>query len=148
MSDWDVQLVFQDDKSNKFWRARAEGTDLTVNYGRIGSDGQTQVKSFGSAEQCAKELDQLQRSKRRKGYVDDSSAGPKKEPEVEFAKASYGPRSVDMVLEMDKRKVNVRLSVDGQTVRTEVVEHYGDTSSAESAFDRLKAAMVDEGYRI
>ena len=45
MSDtWNVQLVYTDDRSNKFWRARTEGSTMYVNYGRVGTDGQTQVK--------------------------------------------------------------------------------------------------------
>ena len=145
MNDWDVQLQYIDDRSKKFWRAKAAGTELTVNYGRIGTDGQTKVKSFGSEEACQKELESLARSKRRKGYEDDEAAPPKPGPESE--KPPAGPQSVDLVLQMDKRKVSLRLAVDGSTVRTEVVEHYESPTTAESAYDRLKAAMEAEGYR-
>ena len=50
MSDWDVHLEFRSGSSNKFWRAKVEGADVTVNYGRIGSDGQSKTKSHGSAD--------------------------------------------------------------------------------------------------
>ncbi|MEM9492447.1 MAG: WGR domain-containing protein, partial [Myxococcota bacterium] len=43
MSDtWKVDLVFTDERSNKFWRGRVEGSDTVVNYGRVGTNGQTQ----------------------------------------------------------------------------------------------------------
>ena len=47
MSDWTVHLEFEEGTSSKFWRARVEGKTLYVNYGKIGSNGQTQVKDFG-----------------------------------------------------------------------------------------------------
>ena len=37
-------FVFQDFKSQKFWSIDVVGTDVTVNYGKLGTDGQTQVK--------------------------------------------------------------------------------------------------------
>src|SRR5262249_56906863 len=32
--------------SSKFWEISLDGTDVTVRFGRIGSDGQTKTKSF------------------------------------------------------------------------------------------------------
>lgn len=39
-------FVFQDFKSQKFWSIDVRGTDVVVNYGKLGTDGQTQVKNF------------------------------------------------------------------------------------------------------
>ena len=75
MSDWTVHLEFEEGTSSKFWRARVEGRTLYVNYGKIGSAGQTQVKDFGSPELADKEYDKLVREKRKKGYVDAGSSG-------------------------------------------------------------------------
>ena len=33
-------FVFQDFKSQKFWSIDVVGTDVTVNYGKLGTDGQ------------------------------------------------------------------------------------------------------------
>ena len=38
-------FVFQDFKSQNFCRIEVVGTDVTVNYGKLGTDGQTQVKT-------------------------------------------------------------------------------------------------------
>ena len=58
-------------KREKFlWRALVEGKTLYVNYGKIGSAGQTQVKDFGNGDAAQKEYDKLVREKRKKGYVD------------------------------------------------------------------------------
>jgi predicted DNA-binding WGR domain protein len=70
MSEWKVHLEFEEDNSSKFWRARVEGKTLFVNYGRIGTAGQTQMKELASAEAALKELDKLEREKRKKGYQD------------------------------------------------------------------------------
>ena len=75
MSDWTVHLEFEEGTSSKFWRARVEGKTLYVNYGKIGSAGQTQVKDFGDGSGAQKEYDKLVREKRKKGYVDSGGGG-------------------------------------------------------------------------
>ena len=55
MSDWTVQLEFEEGTSSKFWRARVEGKTLYVNYGKIGTTGQTQVKDMGDHASAVKE---------------------------------------------------------------------------------------------
>ncbi len=75
MSEWTVHLEFEEGTSSKFWRARVEGKTLYVNYGKIGSAGQTQVKDFGNPDGAQKEYDKLVREKRKKGYTDSGGGG-------------------------------------------------------------------------
>jgi predicted DNA-binding WGR domain protein len=75
MSDWTVHLEFEEGTSSKFWRARVEGKTLYVNYGKIGSNGQTQVKDFANNDSAQKEYDKLVREKRKKGYVESGEGG-------------------------------------------------------------------------
>jgi predicted DNA-binding WGR domain protein len=75
MSEWTVHLEFEEGTSSKFWRARVEGKTLYVNYGKIGSAGQTQVKDFGDGSGAQKEYDKLVREKRKKGYTDTGGGG-------------------------------------------------------------------------
>jgi predicted DNA-binding WGR domain protein len=56
--------------SAKFWEVSVAGSDLTVRFGRIGTDGQTKVKSLGSADAATKEAEKLIAEKTRKGYVE------------------------------------------------------------------------------
>ena len=70
MSEWTVHLEFAEGTSSKFWRARVEGKTLYVNYGKIGSNGQTQVKDLGDPAAAKAEYDKLVREKRKKGYTD------------------------------------------------------------------------------
>jgi predicted DNA-binding WGR domain protein len=74
MSDWTVHLELAEGGSSKFWRARVEGKTLYVNYGKIGSNGQTQVKDLADPAAARKEYDKLVAEKRRKGYVDAGGA--------------------------------------------------------------------------
>ncbi|MEO8700925.1 MAG: WGR domain-containing protein [Kofleriaceae bacterium] len=91
MSDWTVHLEFEEGTSSKFWRARVEGKTLYVNYGKIGSAGQTQVKDFANGDGAQKEFDKLVREKRKKGYVDtEGGGGDKDEDEEEDGEGEEG----------------------------------------------------------
>lgn len=59
---------FSDAKSHKFWTIDVNGTDFTVTYGKVGTAGQTQTKSFPNADKARAEADKLIREKTGKGY--------------------------------------------------------------------------------
>ena len=175
MSEWRVALTFVEGGSSKFWRARIEGNTLYVNYGRIGSGGQTQVKDLASADAAEKELAKLEREKRKKGYVDEGSAQasrdddegddgdedgdedggeegdeePDEDDTVEVLKPAAKPRSERAIFvnEAEGRTINLELGLEGNEVRTVVTERYDSPASAKAAYDRLAASMIDEGYR-
>jgi len=52
----------------KFWEVEVSGTDVTTRYGRVGSDGTSNTKSYPSEEKAQKEADKLIRQKKGKGY--------------------------------------------------------------------------------
>ncbi len=70
--------------ASKFWEVEVSGSDLTVNFGRIGTAGQSKTKSFADAAAAAKERDKLVKEKTGKGYslvgttpqTETSSAAP------------------------------------------------------------------------
>ncbi len=64
------RFEFVEGSSSKFWEVSASGDALTVRYGRIGTNGQTQTKSFASAAKAQAEHDKLIREKTGKGYVE------------------------------------------------------------------------------
>ena len=70
MTEWTAHLELEEGTSSKFWRARVDGKTLYVNYGKIGSNGQTQVKDFADPAAAKAEYDKLVRDKRKKGYQD------------------------------------------------------------------------------
>ncbi|MDR1203008.1 MAG: STM4015 family protein [Tannerellaceae bacterium] len=63
-------FVFQDFKSQKFWSIEVDGSSFTVNYGKLGTDGQTQEKTFSSSEEAEKQANKLIAEKTKKGYVE------------------------------------------------------------------------------
>lgn len=56
--------------AEKFWEITQARETLQIRFGKIGSNGQTTVKSFPSSEAALKELDKLVAEKLRKGYVE------------------------------------------------------------------------------
>lgn len=173
MSDWTVQLEFEEGTSSKFWRARVEGKTLYVNYGKIGTNGQTQVKDFGSHADAVKEYEKLIREKRKKGYADAEGGGgeegededlegeegdeeeearPKRKPAAKPAAAAAAPAAargpgLRMVLEAGSRRVEAQLYLDGKTVRMDATESYASPEAAKQAYERLRRALSGEGYR-
>ena len=62
------RFEFSDGTSNKFWSISVAGTDVTVRFGRIGTDGQSQTKSFPDEAAAKKHADKLIGEKTSKGY--------------------------------------------------------------------------------
>lgn len=56
--------------SNKFWEIANSGTEVSVRYGRIGSQGQTSMKTFPDEAGAAKHAAKLITEKTGKGYVE------------------------------------------------------------------------------
>ncbi len=177
MSEWTVHLEFEEGNSSKFWRARVEGKTLYVNYGKIGANGQTQVKDFANPDAAQGEYDKLVREKRKKGYADAGGGGggggepdedadedgdndeggdddevPAKKPApvaraAAPVAAAARPAGQRMVLEAGSRKVEAFLSIDGKTVRMDSIETYASPEAAKKAHERLKKMLAGEGYK-
>jgi DNA ligase-1 len=62
------RFEFSEGKSNKFWEVSSAGTEVTVRYGRVGSQGQTNVKSFADDAAAQRHADKLIQEKTGKGY--------------------------------------------------------------------------------
>jgi len=166
MSTWMVHLDFEEASSGKFWRARVEGGTLYVNHGKIGTNGQTQVKDLGSPEAAKKELDKLEREKRKKGYADagaandDEGEGKGKgeeegddDEEAEAPKPKRGAAAavkagLEARLAMQKggRTIATHLALVGATVRMDAVETYASPEEARQAYYRLLATLAGEGH--
>ncbi|WNG36785.1 DUF4132 domain-containing protein [Archangium violaceum] len=64
------RFEFVEGSSKKFWEIELQGTEFTVRWGRIGTDGQTQQKSFASTVKAQAEHDKLIAEKQKKGYAE------------------------------------------------------------------------------
>ena len=59
---------FIEGKSSKFWQIGSHDTQVTVRFGRIGTEGQTQVKSFPDVMAAERHVEKLVAQKTKKGY--------------------------------------------------------------------------------
>ncbi|MGL4554843.1 MAG: WGR domain-containing protein, partial [Gemmataceae bacterium] len=72
---------FVEGTSSKFWNITLSGKTFTVNFGKIGTAGQTQIKEFAGDEAARKEHDKLVAEKVKKGYAETTkAAAPKPAP--------------------------------------------------------------------
>ena len=91
-------FIFQDEKSHKFWAVEQQGNELHICWGKVGTKGQNQVKSFADAAAAAKAELKLIAEKTKKGYVENASANvhippiTKATPEVETSPESKNQR--------------------------------------------------------
>ena len=60
--------------SSKFWEISRSGSEVTVAFGRIGTNGQTQVKDLSTHSAAIAHVDKLIAEKVRKGYVERGSS--------------------------------------------------------------------------
>ncbi|WP_061218823.1 WGR domain-containing protein [Leptospira weilii] len=67
------RLIFKDEKSDKFWNVEVSRKSFTVTYGKTGTAGTSQTKTFDSKEKCLKEAEKLLSEKLKKGYMEKGS---------------------------------------------------------------------------
>lgn len=82
-------LTYQDEGSNKFWSIDVSGSTFTVTFGKVGSSGQSSVKTFDDEQECLKEAEKLLREKLKKGYVEAEWPEQKTEPIRKFLSDSF-----------------------------------------------------------
>jgi superfamily I DNA and/or RNA helicase/predicted DNA-binding WGR domain protein len=61
-------LTYSEGSSNKFWEAATDGQKLVIRFGRIGTKGKTQIKTFDSNEAALAEKEKMIKEKLAKGY--------------------------------------------------------------------------------
>jgi len=76
------RFEFIDGSTSKFWQIEQDGPKLTIQWGKIGTAGQSQVKDFPGESQATAEHDKLVKEKTKKGYaevaaVSDATPAPK-----------------------------------------------------------------------
>ncbi|MBB8526770.1 WGR and DUF4132 domain-containing protein [Escherichia coli] len=82
-------FIYQDEKSHKFWAVEQQGNELHISWGKVGTNGQSQVKNFADVAAAEKAKLKLIAEKTKKGYVENASANvhippiTKATPEVE-----------------------------------------------------------------
>ncbi len=90
------EFQFSEGSSNKFWSIELREQGFIVHYGKIGTNGQAQEKTFTTADAAKKEHDKLIAEKTKKGYV-----------EVQVGEVSKS-RPVPVVKQVDDEKEKAR----------------------------------------
>ncbi|HCT3242215.1 TPA: WGR and DUF4132 domain-containing protein [Escherichia coli] len=91
-------FIYQDEKSHKFWAVEQQGNELHISWGKVGTKGQSQIKSFSDAAAAEKAELKLIAEKTKKGYVENASANvhippiTKATPDVETSPESKNKR--------------------------------------------------------
>lgn len=119
------QFEYSDAKSHKFWNIEVTGTSYTVNYGKIGTTGQTKTKEFGTEEKCQAEADKLIREKTGKGYV-----------EIGLATVTSDREAIEASLRADPDDRT------GFAAYADLLQEQGDDARAE--FIRVQLELEDE----
>ena len=65
---------FVEGSSAKFWEISHSGKDVTVRFGEIGTNGQTQTKTLADADAATKHAEKLIKEKTGKGYKEKPAA--------------------------------------------------------------------------
>lgn len=68
------RFEYKDEKSSKFWEIQVSGNSFTVRYGKIGTDGQIQIKDCTDASMAEKQAQKLISEKMGKGYLEVGGA--------------------------------------------------------------------------
>ncbi len=66
-------LVFKDMGSYKFWESATVESKMIIRFGKIGTKGQVNIKTFASPEIAEKEREKIMKEKLNKGYKRDPS---------------------------------------------------------------------------
>jgi uncharacterized protein (TIGR02996 family) len=76
------RFEFEEGSSHKFWEIVVEGNAYTVRYGKVGTEGQVQTKTFKDAAKAEAEANKKIAEKTKKGYaeVEAPAAGASSKP--------------------------------------------------------------------
>jgi uncharacterized protein (TIGR02996 family) len=77
------RFEFEEGSSHKFWEIVVEGNAYTVRYGKVGTDGQVQTKTFKDAAKAEAEANKKIAEKTKKGYAEvqvEATAGGASKP--------------------------------------------------------------------
>ena len=75
------RFEFEEGSSHKFWEIEVEGNAYTVRYGKVGTEGQVQTKTFKDAAKAEAEAQKKIAEKTKKGYAEvDAPAGASSKP--------------------------------------------------------------------
>jgi predicted DNA-binding WGR domain protein len=122
------EFFYQEGTSNKFWTITLEGDSHTVEFGRIGTRGQVQTKSFDDRPEARASYEKLIREKLAKGYREKIS---NEKRAADSPGATGRTRFEASVAGAREFKVRMDLDADGRVV-------YAECTCAEFRHNKLR----------
>ena len=159
---------FSEGASNKFWDIKMRGASFTTTFGKIGSNGQIQLKEFSSASEAQKAYDKLIAEKTKKGYTLAEGSGPTKAaPAAPAAKAAKAAKPAAKTTPSDGMYFEFvegssskfwEIAIAGTTVTTRygkigtpgqsTPKTYKSAGEAKAEHDKLVAEKTKKGYKL
>lgn len=135
-----------DGGSAKFWEIGRDGVDVTVRFGRLGTDGQTKVKSLADADAAEAHVAKLVAEKEKKGYrlLGETAPATPTEPAVTKTTAEPEPDEDAFVMRPTWRRYALARRDRGTPVFRQDDEAISLAAlSLEKALPRLDAMFAD-----
>ena len=89
-------LELSDDRSHKFYEIIVDGNKVTTNYGRIGTKGRSQTKSYDDNDEARYIAEEQYKAKRKKGYIDIFDQMRNDEAIGKYSPQGYDPYATTM----------------------------------------------------
>ncbi|MFV8754877.1 WGR domain-containing protein [Nannocystaceae bacterium ST9] len=90
------RFEFEEGKSHKFWEIEVEGAAFTVRYGKVGTEGQVQTKSYKDEAKASAEADKKIAEKTKKGYVEVAVAAAPGSAPAKLGASKDGVRNPEL----------------------------------------------------
>jgi predicted DNA-binding WGR domain protein len=153
------RFEFKQGSSYKFWEIHVEGKAYTARYGKVGTEGQTQSKSFATPEKATAEAEKKIREKVGKGYAEVaagaalSAPGEAKQTVVDQA-AEFAVRADQLQAAGDPWGQRIALTIaleaakprspERRTLAKELAQL--DREHGEHFFGALQQLMEEDGF--
>jgi predicted DNA-binding WGR domain protein len=136
--------VLADGKSNKFWNIELKGSSYTIIFGKIGTAGQSQEKSFDSDEGAEKAFEKLVAEKLKDGYIDEGPGRDETDSGSERKLQAEGrlPRELELLLQKFSG-VTLKEIREDEEAWASLEETVGEWDSDESLFDLAGDYEID-----
>jgi uncharacterized protein (TIGR02996 family) len=122
---------YSEGTSNKFWDITLSGKSFTTTYGKIGSNGQTTIKSFNSDSEAKSQYEKLIAEKVKKGYIavgggDKKKGKAGKADDKKPAKGAAAKAATAAIAAGDKRNKDLEAAIIADPSNRDAYAVYGD----------------------
>jgi predicted DNA-binding WGR domain protein len=145
------RFEFQEGASHKFWEVSVGEDELTVRFGKVGTQGQTKTKSFESLDAVLEAAEKLIAEKLSKGYVEVTATAPGRSPKPARPSSRASSAPATRVRLRDASGQQLVLTLGGKRVIEGEGEHqevhsFPSATAAKEHFERLVFLRGKRGF--